>query len=163
LTEPPCSVRVCVAFTADRPSPPGELRSCRELPGGRAGARSQSLGPASVVPSHARMVAVGARGVDFVPPSPPQCRRGTIEPPVPPITLDNMFRTYREKPRAERPQYLRHCVRAATSHLRTLPGDFEAARPDLRPKLWMRAMLEQQRLRARLGEPAAPDLPSEPI
>src|SRR5436309_1932929 len=63
------------------------------------------------------------------------------------INLDNMYRTYREKPRAERPDYLRTCVRAALTHRRELPEDFDAARPDLRPKLWVRASLEQTRLR----------------
>ena len=79
------------------------------------------------------------------------------------INLDNMFRTYQEKPRAERPQFLKLCVRSGLAPLRGLPEDFEAARPDLRPKLWPRAALEHQRLRARLGEPGALDLPCAPI
>jgi hypothetical protein len=73
--------------------------------------------------------------------------------PVGTIHLDNMFRTYLGTPRAGRAKYLKFCARAALAHLRGLPGDFEAARPDLRPKLWMRATFAQQRLRARLGAP----------
>src|SRR5947208_2861434 len=55
------------------------------------------------------------------------------------IHLDNLYRTYLEKPRAERPAYLKTCVRAALTDRRELPEDFDAARPDLRPKLWTRA------------------------
>jgi hypothetical protein len=79
------------------------------------------------------------------------------------INLDNMFRTYCETPRAQRPQYLKVCVRSGLRPSQELPGDFEAAQPDLRPKLWPRALLEQQRLRGRLGESGPPDLAFEPI
>ena len=81
------------------------------------------------------------------------------------INLDNLYRAYREAPRAARPAHLRACVRMALTHLKQLPGDFDAARPDLRPKLWARAAFEQQRLRGLVegtgGDPAA--MPSEPV
>jgi len=79
------------------------------------------------------------------------------------INLDNMFRTYRETPRAGRADHLRACVRVALTHRRELPEDYESARPDVRAKLWSRAALEKQRLRGLLDEPGGPDLPSEPV
>src|SRR4029079_16247067 len=42
---------------------------------------------------------------------------------------------------------VRHCVRMALTRHKELPKDFEAASPDLRPRIWARATLEQERLR----------------
>ena len=41
---------------------------------------------------------------------------------------------------------------------RELPGDFDAASPDLRPRFWARWGLGQQRLRKRLDDPGRADL-----
>ena len=80
------------------------------------------------------------------------------------INLGGMYANYLAKSGAERPDFLRLCVRGATSH-KTLPDYFDDARLDLRPKLWARAIVEQARLRRTLGEyPLGPVDPScEPI
>jgi hypothetical protein len=60
--------------------------------------------------------------------------------PVAVIGLSNMHATYLAKPRGERVAYLKNCVRSALApQQRSLPEDFEAARPDLRAKVWSRA------------------------
>jgi hypothetical protein len=81
------------------------------------------------------------------------------------MNLANIYGNYRRLPRARRPDFLRTCVRMAMARHRELPDDFEAASPDLRPRIWPRAALEKERLRGRLGgkEAGLADLPSEPI
>src|SRR5262245_14949862 len=68
------------------------------------------------------------------------------------IGLGNFYPTDCRLPRSQRAGYLRTCVRMALAHHRELPADFDAARPDLRPRIWARATLEKQRLRGTLGE-----------
>jgi hypothetical protein len=81
------------------------------------------------------------------------------------MNLGNMYSNYRRLPRSRRPEFLRVCVRRAMARHRELPDEFEAARPDLRPRLWARAGLEQERLRGRLGDPGGGpgEPPAEPI
>jgi hypothetical protein len=81
------------------------------------------------------------------------------------LNLGNLYSNYRQVPRARRPEYLRACVRTALARHRELPDEFEAARPDLRPRLWARATLEHQRLLKLLGDPGGGeiDAPSESI
>lgn len=80
------------------------------------------------------------------------------------INLANMYGTFLAKPRAEREAYLRVCVRGSMTYARELPDDFDAARPDLRPKIWTRSGIEKQRLRGRLdGMGSGPDLPAVPL
>ena len=79
------------------------------------------------------------------------------------INLGNMFHAYRQAPRSGRPEALRFFARATLAHARAVPEDYEAARPDLRARLWPLAALEKQRLRGLLGEPGGPDLPAEPV
>jgi hypothetical protein len=77
--------------------------------------------------------------------------RDRAEPAV--VNLDNMYQTYVQQPRAERATYLRSLVRGVLTHQKELPDEFDAARHDLRPKLWARAGLEQERLRSLAGKP----------
>jgi hypothetical protein len=81
------------------------------------------------------------------------------------LNLGNIFGNYRQLPRSRRPEFLRTCVRMAMVRHRELPDDFEAASPDLQPRIWPRAALEQQRLRGLLGEPGAglAEMPGEPV
>jgi hypothetical protein len=81
------------------------------------------------------------------------------------LNLGNLYSNYRQVPRARRPEYLRVCVRTALARHRELPDEFEVARPDLRPRLWARAILEHQRLLKLLGDPGGGeiDATSEPI
>ncbi len=68
------------------------------------------------------------------------------------INPHNLFATYLGTPRRERAEYIRHCVRMAMTRHKKLPEDFESASPDLRPRIWARATLEQERLRGlRMG------------
>ena len=81
------------------------------------------------------------------------------------IHLSNMFPTYLDKPPAERAGYLGVCIRSILSQHREVPGDFDAARADLRPRLYSRLTLEHVRLNKILGEvgPDFDEMPSEPI
>ena len=79
------------------------------------------------------------------------------------INLGNMFHAYEQTPRSRRAEALHAFVRAALARLRKLPEDYEAARPDVRARIWSRASWEDQRLRGQLGEAGGPDLPSEPV
>jgi hypothetical protein len=81
------------------------------------------------------------------------------------LNLANMYGNYRKVPRARRAEYLRNCVRGAMASHRELPDDFEAARHDVRPRIWSRAGLEQERLRGLLSDkgPVLAELPGEPI
>src|SRR5262249_1904747 len=84
--------------------------------------------------------------------------------PVGVINLANMYGSYIGKRRQERKDYMRVCVRSALSHHRELPDDFEAARPDLRPKIWSRSGVEKQRQQSRLdGMGGTHDVPSVPV
>jgi hypothetical protein len=81
------------------------------------------------------------------------------------MNLGNIYGNYRKLPRARRPDFLRTCVRMAMARHRELPDEFEAASHDLRPRIWPRAALEQERLRGLMGDKGArlADMPSESI
>ena len=66
------------------------------------------------------------------------------------VNLPNRYATYLAKPRNERADYLRICVRTALSQEKPLPDDFEAARPDLRVKIYSRAAFGFLRLRSQI-------------
>ncbi len=81
------------------------------------------------------------------------------------VNLGNIYGNYCRLPRAQRPEFLRTCVRMAMARHRELPDEFEAASHDLRPRIWPRTAIEQERLRGLMGENGAQlaDMPSEPI
>jgi hypothetical protein len=80
------------------------------------------------------------------------------------FNLNNIYRTYRQHPRAGRAGYLRILVQGLLTPEKGLPDEFDLARSDLRPRLWSRASFEQMRLRYRHdGERSIVDLPLEPI
>jgi hypothetical protein len=54
------------------------------------------------------------------------------------INLGNLYGNYRRTPRAHRPAFIQVCVRTALAQHRSLPDKFEAAKPDLRSRLWAR-------------------------
>jgi hypothetical protein len=78
--------------------------------------------------------------------------------PVGVINLANLYGNYRRTPRARRPDLLDLFVRTAMTRRRVPPADIDAASPDLRPRIWARWGLEQQRLRKRLDDPGGADL-----
>ncbi len=86
--------------------------------------------------------------------------------PVGVMNLGNIYGNYRQLPFSHRGEFIRACVRSlALAHRRELPDDFESASHDLRPRIWPRAAVEQERLRGRIGDQGSSlaDLPHEPI
>jgi hypothetical protein len=81
------------------------------------------------------------------------------------VNLDDIYPTYLAQPRGKRAEYIRSTAIALLTPRKGLPKDFDLARADLRPRLWVRAMFEQMRLHflaTGLGvEPQPP--PSQPI
>lgn len=71
-----------------------------------------------------------------------QLRNGEI---VGEINPGNMYRTYCDAPKAERPEHLKRFVRVAVATTRELPEEYDLAKPDLRPRLWTRSGIELQR------------------
>lgn len=80
------------------------------------------------------------------------------------INLSNMFQRYLAMSKKDRPEHLRICLRTILASRRELPDDFEAARHDLRPRLWSRFSFEMMRLDRRLGSGLdMTEVPSRPI
>ena len=79
------------------------------------------------------------------------------------LNLANLYVEYSRVTRAERKQYLREMVRAALSHLKEMPTEFDDASYDIRPRLWTRATFEQLKLRQRLETGNTIDWPLEPV
>jgi len=81
------------------------------------------------------------------------------------VNLANLYLTYLKQPRSQRAEYLRSLVRGILTSSKGLPKEFELARADLRPRLWLRASFEQMRLRGFLegGTDQPKALPSEAI
>ncbi|MCA9222387.1 MAG: hypothetical protein KDA71_18800 [Planctomycetales bacterium] len=77
------------------------------------------------------------------------------------INLANFYAQFCQVPKEHRAACLSGIVRGCLSHLKGLPDEYEDARPDLRPRLWARAMLEQMRLQSLITDRDAPDLAYE--
>ncbi|MGO9919413.1 MAG: hypothetical protein ACLQIB_32530 [Isosphaeraceae bacterium] len=74
--------------------------------------------------------------------------------------LDNMYQTYLKQPRSRRAEYVRSVARGLVTSRKGLPEEFDLARADLRPRLWLRAAFEQMRLNAAIeGASVAPKAP----
>ena len=63
------------------------------------------------------------------------------------FNLRNFYDEHCKLPKSERKKHLRRSVTACLSSQRELPEDYEDVEPDLRIKLWCRAMLEKIQLR----------------
>jgi hypothetical protein len=83
------------------------------------------------------------------------------DPDVPwTVNLANMYQAYLQTPRSERAEYVRSTARSILIPTKGLPDEFELARADLRPRLWLRAVFEQLRLKSMTESPSvAPKLP----
>jgi hypothetical protein len=81
------------------------------------------------------------------------------------VNLGNMFQAHLALERRRRAEHLQHCVRVAMRINRELPTDFDEARPNLRPKLWSRTIMEHLRLKNLYSDApqGALDLPCQPI
>lgn len=79
------------------------------------------------------------------------------------LNLGNLFAEYQQVEPDDQQQCMSELVRAALSHMKEMPEEYDAASYDIRPRLWARATFEQIRLRARLNDQPAPDWPLESI
>jgi hypothetical protein len=76
------------------------------------------------------------------------------------VNLANMYQMYLQRPRSERAEYVRTVARGLTSARKALPKEFDLARADLKPRLWLRSAFEQIRLNGLIeGGPVAPKVP----
>ncbi len=74
--------------------------------------------------------------------------------------LDNMYQRYLKQPRSRRAEYVRSVARGLVTSTKGLPEEFDLARADLRPRLWLRAAFEQMLLNAAIeGASVAPKAP----
>ena len=77
--------------------------------------------------------------------------------------LANMYSQFCAAERSERDGYMKTIVRAALSHFKVLPDDFEDASHDIQPKLWTRASFEKIRLRQMIDGGQNPNMPAQLI
>jgi hypothetical protein len=76
------------------------------------------------------------------------------------VNLANLYQTYLQLPRSQRAEYVRSAARGVLTSSKGVPKEFELARADLRPRLWLRATFEQTRLPSLLeGAPVSPQAP----
>lgn len=79
------------------------------------------------------------------------------------LNLSNLFIEFSSLSEELQQQRVSEIVRAALSHLKPIPDDFQDASFDLRPRLWSRSTFEMMKLRNRLENTEEPDWPIEPI
>jgi hypothetical protein len=76
------------------------------------------------------------------------------------VNLANMYQTYLQQRRSGRAEYVRTVARGLISVRKALPKEFDLARADLRPRLWLRSAFEQIRLNGLIqSDPVAPTSP----
>ena len=79
------------------------------------------------------------------------------------LNLSNLFAEFQRLESEQHDQRISEIARAALSHLKPVPDNFQDASYDLRPRLWARSTLENMRLRARINGENEPNWPVEPI
>lgn len=79
------------------------------------------------------------------------------------LNLSNLFIEFSKLTEELQEQRISEIVRAALSHLKPIPEDFQDASYDLRPRLWSRSTFEMMKLRNRLEGNDEPAWPLEPI
>jgi hypothetical protein len=76
------------------------------------------------------------------------------------LNLANMYQIYLREPRSQRAECVRSLVRGIQTSSKGLPKEFDLARADLRPRLWLRSAFELIRLNGLIeGGPVAPKMP----
>src|SRR5262245_28855423 len=77
------------------------------------------------------------------------------------INLGNFLREYIDQPWSKRKQHLADRARLFATKREEVAADFEEARSHLRPKLWVRAAIQQMRLQVEIdgGDPDKFDIP----
>jgi hypothetical protein len=74
--------------------------------------------------------------------------------------LANMYQTYLKEPRSRRAECVRSLVRGVLTSRKCLPKEFDLARADLRPRLWLREVFEHIRMNGLIeGGPVVPKAP----
>lgn len=79
------------------------------------------------------------------------------------INLANFYAEYCQLPWHKRKSYIERTVQIFTSVRDELPEDFEDARRNLMPKIWMRSSFSHQALLCRADGKTPPDLDAEPL
>lgn len=79
------------------------------------------------------------------------------------INLTNMYQEHCQLPRRERSAHLKNIVAGFVAAAEELPESFEDARPNLRPKIWLRAAIVNIDLRLRLKGEKGFDSPNYPL
>lgn len=79
------------------------------------------------------------------------------------LNLQNFYAEHCGLPRKLRKQHLRQVVRGVLQSQLELPDEFEHAKPDLRPKLWMRAAFTKLNLRQKIEGGEGMDVPLYPL
>lgn len=79
------------------------------------------------------------------------------------LNLQNFYAEHCGLPRKYRRQHLRQVVRGVLQSQLELPDEFEHAKPDLRPKLWMRAAFTKLNLRQKIEGGEGMDVPLYPL
>ena len=79
------------------------------------------------------------------------------------LNLQNFYAEHCGLPRKLRKQHLRQVVRGVLQSQLELPDEFEHAKPDLRPKLWMRAAFTKLNLRQKIEGGDGMDVPLYPL
>ena len=79
------------------------------------------------------------------------------------MNLANLYLEYCRVEKSDRKRCMTDMVRAALSHLKEMPSNFDEASFDIRPRLWTRATFEQLQLRRRIEKGPPVNWPLEPI
>ena len=79
------------------------------------------------------------------------------------LNLTNLYIEFCNVDKSDRKQCIKEMVRAALSHLKEMPEDFEDASYDIRPRLWTRSTFELLKLRQQLENGNPVDWPLEMI
>ncbi len=79
------------------------------------------------------------------------------------LNLSNLHAEFSQLDPELHPQRISEIVRAALSHLKPIPDDFQDASYDLRPRLWSRSTFEIMKLKSRLEGNEVASWPLEPI
>lgn len=79
------------------------------------------------------------------------------------MNLTNMYQEHCQLPRRERSTHLKNIIAGFVAAAEELPESFEEARPNLRPKIWLRAAIVNTDLRVRLTSGKGFENPNYPL
>lgn len=79
------------------------------------------------------------------------------------VNLANVYQEHLELKVSERADHIARIAKLFSKRDSNVPDDYDSAKPNLRPKIWSRFMLENAKLRQRLTGGASMDLPLYPL